>query len=288
MATVRTRHEEAVAFVGVVLLAALAGCTSPQISTGARVLPQHERLTYHAYLTNWDQLRRMPEMTIGDPLEVEVGRDYASTYLPKLGGGTVPLRRDGTIDKAVQDRPAIGDEIYEYLPPANETLIVDKDHSYKSPVPEGSIRRAFREQEKFTIDTQVVSTPIALWNSPAGAVMRVEAIGITTMFGVDRDDTVLSREMGVAHRGIADLIQMPDKGWHLLRAFRTRDVKDPSLLQRDFDDLRSMSLSSLRSWPRTAAVYCLQDTDDIPATTLAALQADTRGYEEFDICGDNK
>ena len=287
MRIVRPTIASVITVGGFLCSVALQGCASPHVATGERILPMHERATYQASVLVWKDAQHATVTKTEAPLEIEVGANFLSTYLGALGGGNLALNRDGLIDRAGQEGRAVGQELYDYLPPANQVLIVDKDHSYESPLPEAAIRHAF-DGKQLTIDDQVVSTPIGVWPSPVGNVMRVEAVGIARMYGVDNDGTIGWRDLTIAHRGIADLLQQPGAGWRLLRAFRVRDVTDPKITQRSFDDLRDTSLEELRSFPRTASVFCLSDSDAVTSAALDALHGDIRGYDEFDVCRTKK
>lgn len=208
-------------------IAALAGgCSAGEISTGRRVLPLRENLIFQTFLTHFDVTGRLTSKAAENAQEVEVAPDSVSTFAPGRGGGSIPLRPDGTVDVGAMNERVWGSEILEYLPPPEQAI------------------RVRGESWRTTIDDEAVTAkPIAAWKTEAGLVVRVETLA-------------------VVHRGVADLLEAPDAGWRLLRAYRL----DAQALDRRSD------------------LVCLSASDKISHPALASALADSHGYDEFDVC----
>lgn len=277
----RTRWLIDMLWVGIAV--SLGGCSGTEISAGQRVLPMQEHLTYQSARFQYDAKGAvLSSAPASKPLEAEISANSISTYIDGLGGGNIPLRADGTIDAQAQDRFVVGSDVFEYLPPAGQALRTSDDSAYHTAVPEGIIRASGEAFALHVFET-VTSKPLTWWRTDAGIVLRVEAEGARVDAGL-RGDEILTKEEGLDHRGIADLLQVPGEGWRLIRAFRIDDLQDATMHKLSATQVRALPLDKLRQYQRATGVFCLTSSDKVSKASLAAILADTHGYYEFNAC----
>jgi len=262
----------------------LAGCSGSELATGNRILPTHEQLTYQGIAATVDAKGVFTVTKRENPQEVEITGNAISTFVPGIGGGTIPLRADGTVDVKAQDRFVTGGTLFQYLPPAGLSLRVGKDSAYTSPAPEGVILHNYDDTNSASMYETTTSTPVEMWHTDAGWMMRVESEGIAKMFMPAPDRTIQSKEVAMLDRGVADLLLVPGGGWRVVRMFRLADAQSEQLKTMTIDDLRGLSLQQLRSFARLSDVFCLTSSDKLSRAQLTAILADSHGYSEFDLC----
>ncbi len=200
-------------------------------------------------------------------IEVEAGlREKSSRRAVTLSDGVPTIR---------PDLPAGAVDLFELLPEADTSLVLDVE--YESPPPDLDYVLAEADQDRLVLWQQMKHAPSAVVPLGDKVFVRVEGRANNRLHYVDDDGSLGVADLGTAYLHVVDLVKIPGHGWQVLRFARLNEVEGA---ERD----PFIDLGRARQRPHAAFVVCATRMDLVGRELAGLHEILVADVPEFSAC----
>ncbi len=253
---------------------------TPGFAVGDQVFPADAAVTEY---TTWgkaktaDTIQRAADYDLSLGYSGKKARSAAVELRVGTGGGSdrrSVMLADGR-PSIRPDLPPGTVDVLELLPQPGAHLEIHQP--YDSPGPDVDYILSEADKNRLVLWQQMRHEPTDVVAVGDKTLVRVEGKGINRLHFVDDDGSIRSSDLGTAFLHVADLVNIPGKGWQVLRFARISEVDGA-------DQDPSIDLHQARTRKHSTFVACASRMD-VAGSDLVQLHATLIGdVPEFAVC----